>query len=99
VSAEHDANAENDIHQWERKAVAGLLAMLAACFMVWAGVVWSSGQNVVNEMREARKEDAQYRLLMERRLTVAEQQLAILQTRQEWVIGRVLSGNHGEVPP
>jgi len=94
----HDVEIENDIHQWERKAVAGLLALLATCFMVWAGVVWSSGQSVVAEMRQSRIEDAQYRLLMERRLTVAEQQLVILQQRQEWVISRLINPEHG-VPP
>ena len=94
-----DVEAENDIHQWERKAVAGLLALLATCFMVWAGVVWSSGQSVVSEMRQARIEDAQYRLLMERRLTVAEQQLVILNQRQSWVISRLIAPEHGEVPP
>ena len=93
-----DVEAENDIHQWERKAVAGLLALLATCFMVWAGVVWSSGQSVVSEMREARKEDAQYRLLMERRLTAAEQQLVSLQQRQHWVMDRLLKNNE-EQPP
>jgi len=93
-----DVEAENDIHQWERKAVAGLLALLATCFMVWAGVVWSSGQSVVAEMRQARIEDAQYRLLMERRLTVAEQQLVILQQRQHWVMDRLLETNK-ELPP
>jgi hypothetical protein len=94
-----DVDVENDIHQWERKAVAGLLALLGTCFMIWAGVVWNSGQNVVGELRQARMEDAQYRLLMERRLTVAEQQLTILQQRQEWVISRLISPGHGEVPP
>ena len=93
-----DVEAENDIHQWERKAVAGLLALLATCFMVWAGVVWSSGQSVVSEMRAARVEDAQYRLLMERRPTVAEQQLVILQQRQHWVMDRLLKNNE-EQPP
>jgi len=94
----HDVEAENDIHQWERKAVVWLLGGLVCCFTLWAGVVWNSGQDVVEEMRRARVEDAQYRLLMERRLTVAEQQLVILQQRQEWVINRMINPDHG-VPP
>ena len=94
-----DVDAQNDIHQWERKAVVWLLGALVTCFTLWAGVVWNSGQDVVQEMRQTRLEDAQYRLLMERRLTIAEQQLTILHQRQEWVIGRVQSGTHGSVPP
>ena len=94
-----DVYAENDIHAWERKAVAGLLSLLGVCFLTWAGVVWSSGQNVVKELREARVEDAQYRILMERRLTVAEQQLTILQQRQSWVIDRLIGHEGEKLPP
>jgi hypothetical protein len=36
---------------------------------------------------------------MERRLTVAEQQLVILQQRQEWVIGRMIDQHNADVPP
>ena len=95
----HDVDSENDIHQWERKAVAGLLSLLTLCFTVWAGVVWSSGQDVVKEMRAARLEDAQYRIAMERRLTILEQQSAIMQQRQNWVISSLLDPQHRETPP
>lgn len=67
-----------DVRLWERKAVASLLGLLAVCFSVWAGVVWNSGQDVVRELRAARLEDAQYRLVMERRVTILEQRQAIV---------------------
>jgi hypothetical protein len=94
-----DVDAQNDIHQWERKAVVWLLGALVTCFTLWAGVVWNSGQDVVQEMRQTRLEDAQYRLLMERRLTVAEQQLVILQQRQQWVVNRMIDEHKDELPP
>jgi hypothetical protein len=81
-----DVDLENDVHLFERKAIAWLLGVLSLCFTAWAGVVWSSGQDVVKEMRSARMEDAQYRLVMERRLTILEQQQQTFNQRQLWVI-------------
>jgi hypothetical protein len=98
---QRDVDIENDIHQWERKALVGVLGLLVVCFTAWAGVVFNSGQDVVHELRATREENAQYRLLMERRVTLLEKQTEILSQRQEWVIRNMMSQhqNSTTVPP
>ena len=86
---------EQELRNWERKAVAGLLALLVTVFGIWAGVVWSSADKVmqrldvvVNQMTADRLEQERYRSLNERRLTILEQ-------RQQYVI-EALRNNHDE---
>lgn len=83
----------DDLRQWERKALAGLVAMLVAVFGLWAGVVWNGTDKVVdrldtvvNQMAADRLEQERYRSLTERRLTIIEQ-------RQQYVI-EALRNNH-----
>jgi len=83
----------NDVRDWERKAIAGLLALLVTVFGLWAGVVWSSSDkvltrldNIAMQMASDRLEQSQYRMTMERRLTIQEQQISVMSQRQTWVI-------------
>ena len=83
----------NDVRDWERKAIAGLLALLVTVFGLWAGVVWSSSDkvltrldNIAMQMASDRLEQSQYRMTMERRLTIQEQQISEMSQRQTWVI-------------
>lgn len=94
-----NVEAENDIHQWEKKAVAALLGVLSLCFTAWAAVVWNGTQGVVTEMRKSREEDAAYRIAMERRITVIEQQQLILSQRQGWVIENMRETNESKDIP
>lgn len=95
----------DDIRQWERKAVAALLGLLTTAFMIWAGVVWSGTNKVmdrvdsiVKEISADRIEQQQYRVMMERRLTIMEQQTSILSQRQAWVIDQLHADGKNGVP-
>ena len=88
----------NDVRDWERKAIAGLLALLVTVFGLWAGVVWSSSDkvltrldNIAMQMASDRLEQSQYRMTMERRLTIQEQQISVMSQRQTWVIDTLRS--------
>ena len=88
----------NDVRDWERKAIAGLLALLVTVFGLWAGVVWSSSDkvltrldNIAMQMASDRLEQSQYRMTMERRLTIQEQQISVVSQRQTWVIDTLRS--------
>jgi hypothetical protein len=50
------------------------------------------------QMQSDRLEQAQYRTLMERRLTIQEQQLQIIQQRQSWVIEQMHMNGQNGVP-
>lgn len=95
----------DEIRQWERKAIASLLALLTASFMVWAGVVWNATDKVmvridtiVLDMSRDRIEQQQYRAIMERRLTIQEQQTEVLRDRQKWVIDQMHDDGRNGVP-
>ena len=95
----------DDVRQWERKAIASLLALLTASFMVWAGMVWNATDKVmvridtiVTDMARDRIEQQQYRAVMERRITIQEQQIEVLRDRQAWVIDRIHENGTNGVP-
>jgi hypothetical protein len=95
----------DDVQQWERKAIAGLLGLLTTAFMVWAGVVWNGTDKVMNKIESLaidankdRIEQQQYRAVLERRLTIQEQQLDIVKQRQAWVIEQMHAAGTNGVP-
>lgn len=96
---------QDDVRRWERKAIAALLALLVTVFGVWAGVVWSSSDKVLvrldqlsSQLSSDRLEQAQYRMAMERRLTLQESQTATLSQRQAWVIDTLRQQGRGIIP-
>jgi hypothetical protein len=96
----------DDIREWERKAIAALLGLLTAAFIVWAGVVWNGTDKVMvrmdtvaQEMSSDRIEQQQYRAILERRLTIQEQQLEIVKRRQDYVLDAIADGKAHNFPP
>ena len=94
-----------DIRQWERKAVAGLLGLLVVVFGAWAGVVWHGTDKVVAridavsaQIAADRLDQAKYQLLMERRLTLSEAQLKVVEQRQTWVIEALRTNDRKDIP-
>ena len=69
----------DDLRNWERKALAALMGLVAMVMGVWAGVVYDTGQDVLREVASIRAELQSDRLVNERRLTILEQ-------RQSYVI-------------
>lgn len=83
---------EPSLRHWERK-------LLIVAFGAWAGVVAIYGQAAVNridrvvgELEADRRAQAEYRTLMERRLTIVEQ-------RQAYVIEALKAQHNGVVVP
>lgn len=69
-----------ELRIWERKVIAGLLAMLTTAFLAWAGVVWNSADKLmarIDHMTEQlaadRVEQQLYRAQIERRLSIVEE--------------------------
>lgn len=96
---------QDSIREWERKAVTALLGLLITVFGIWAGVVWNGTKEVVTQINDISKqlsadrlEQVQYRMLMERRLTIQEQQLEVMRQRQQWVIEHIQSEGKGGLP-
>ena len=86
----------DELRSWERKAVAGLLALLATAFLAWAGVVWSSADKVMmridrmsDQLSADRLEQQMYRAQVERRI-------AIIEERQGAVIRSLERGERGK---
>lgn len=80
----------DDLRNWERKALAALMGLVATVMGVWAGVVYDTGQDVLREVASIRVELQSDRLVNERRLTILEQ-------RQSYVI-EALRRMHADVP-
>lgn len=80
----------DDLRNWERKALAALMGLVAMVMGVWAGVVYDTGQDVLREVASIRAELQSDRLVNERRLTILEQ-------RQSYVI-EALRRTHADVP-
>jgi len=88
-------SSEGDrVNAWERR-------LLIAAFGAWAAVVAAYGQavvkrvdSVVTEMAEDRKEAAEQRTVMERRIT-------ILENNQQYIIRRLehLEKEHDKISP
>ena len=80
----------DDLRNWERKALAALMGLVAMIMGVWAGVVYDTGQDVLREVASIRAELQSDRLVNERRLTILEQ-------RQSYVI-ETLRRMHADAP-
>jgi len=80
----------DDLRNWERKALAALMGLVAMVMGVWAGVVYDTGQDVLREVASIRAELQSDRLVNERRLTILEQ-------RQSYVI-ETLRRMHADAP-
>lgn len=75
-----DGATIEELRAWERKAVAGLLAMLTTAFLAWASVVWNSADKImarIDRMSEQiaadRIEQQAYRSQVERRISIVEE--------------------------
>lgn len=75
-----------ELRVWERKAVAGLLALLTAAFLAWAGVVWNSADKVMSRIDWMAEQLAADRLEQQAYRSQVERRMAIVEERQ----GRVL---------
>lgn len=75
-----------ELRVWERKAVAGLLALLTAAFLAWAGVVWNSADKVMSRIDRMAEQLAADRLEQQAYRSQVERRMAIVEERQ----GRVL---------
>lgn len=75
-----------ELRVWERKAVAGLLALLTAAFLAWAGVVWNSADKVISRIDRMAEQLAADRLEQQAYRSQVERRMAIVEERQ----GRVL---------
>lgn len=75
-----------ELRAWERKAVAGLLALLTAAFLAWAGVVWNSADKVMSRIDRMAEQLAADRLEQQAYRSQVERRMAIVEERQ----GRVL---------
>lgn len=84
---------EEELRQWERKAVAGLLGMLVLVFGTWAGVVWNGTDKVVEKLDVVVTQMAADRLEQERYRSMTERRLTIIEQRQQYVI-EALRNNH-----
>jgi len=98
-------DSTDDVRQWERKTIVALLALLITVCGVWAGVVWSSSDKVLArldqlaiQMNSDRLEQAQYRMALERRLTIQEQQMSLVAQRQSYVIDTLRQQGRGVIP-
>lgn len=76
-----DDDSIQGVRQWERRILIGLATSFIAVFAVWAGVVWDGTKAIANEVAAVRHEmsldrieQQQYRTLLERRITIVEQQ-------------------------
>ena len=83
---------EPSLHNWERK-------LLIVAFGAWAGVVAMYGQaaigrvdRLVQQMELDRKESAEYRTTLERRITIIEQ-------RQAYVLEALRDDGHSHRLP
>lgn len=79
-------NEEEELRQWERKALAGLMAMLVTVFGLWAGVVWQGTDKVVDRLDTVVTQMAADRLEQERYRSMTERRLTIIEQRQQFVI-------------
>jgi hypothetical protein len=86
----NDEATMNELRSWERKAVAGLLALLTTAFLAWAGVVWSSADKVMaridrmaDQLAADRLEQQMYRAALERRITIIEERQGAVLRRLE----------------
>lgn len=75
-----------ELRAWERKAVSGLLALLTAAFLAWAGVVWNSADKVMSRFDRMAEQLAADRLEQQAYRSQVERRMAIVEERQ----GRVL---------
>lgn len=75
-----------ELRAWERKAVSGLLALLTAAFLAWAGVVWNSADKVMSRIDRMAEQLAADRLEQQAYRSQVERRMAIVEERQ----GRVL---------
>lgn len=75
-----------ELRVWERKAVEGLLALLTAAFLAWAGVVWNSADKVMSRIDRMAEQLAADRLEQQAYRSQVERRMAIVEERQ----GRVL---------
>ena len=89
----------NELRSWERKAVAGLLALLTTAFLAWAGVVWSSADKVMaridrmaDQLAADRLEQQMYRAALERRITIIEERQGAVLRRLERDDGHIEGG-------
>jgi hypothetical protein len=83
----------DDLRQWERKALAGLIAMLVAVLGLWAGVVWSGTDKVLARLEAMSAQLAADRLEQERYRSLTERRLTIIEQRQQYVI-EAMRNNH-----
>ena len=86
----HDETTIEELRAWERKAVAGLLALLTTAFLAWAGVVWNSADKVMmridrmsDQLAADRLEQQMYRATLERRITIIEERQGAVLRRLE----------------
>jgi hypothetical protein len=86
----HDETTLEELRTWERKAVAGLLALLTTAFLAWAGVVWNSADKVMmridrmsDQLAADRLEQQMYRATLERRITIIEERQGAVLRRLE----------------
>ena len=83
----------DDLRHWERKALAGLVAMLVAVFGLWAGVVWSGTDKVLARLEVLSAQMAADRLEQERYRSLTERRLTIIEQRQQYVIEALRNGH------
>jgi hypothetical protein len=97
--------SEDAIRSWERRSITGLLGLVILAFTVWAGVVWNATDKVlmrvdslVREVSADRVEQMEYRAMLERRLTIQEQQAETFKQRQNWLIEQMHAEGKNGVP-
>lgn len=88
-----------DLRHWERKALAGLIAMLVAIFGLWAGMVWNGTDKVLARLEALSAQMASDRLEQERYRSMTERRLTIIEQRQSYVIEALRERHNGVVVP